>query len=190
MRQSASRERSTRARRSWVISVKPACACRGLGRGDAHEVYSLRLSTPDTHELVLRVRLGTVVVRTAIILAMLAGCSLSARIFGRDLTWWCAGAAVLILVWAVVDLLAPKRFRVVHGTGQLERPHGPPIALDSIVSVRVSALQPEVPGLKEVMVHQRDQQGVLVYVGPEAWAHEVAQFIEGEKQIHAQRTSV
>jgi hypothetical protein len=35
-----------------------------------------------------------------------------------------------------------------------------------------------------------DQPEMLVYVGPEAWAHQVAQFIERAKQIHAQETSV
>lgn len=92
--------------------------------------------------------------------------------------------------YGILGALAPKRFRVVPGTGHLERPHGPPIALDTIVSVRVSAPPLDMPGLKDVMVHQRDQPEMLVYVGPEAWAHQVAQFIERAKQIHAQETSV
>jgi hypothetical protein len=113
-------------------------------------MHSMRSSVPHTEELVLRARPGSVAVRTAVALVLLAG----AGVASERLVWWCVGLAMAVLAWAVHDLRARTRFRVDRGAGRLELPHGKAIALDSIHDISVSGPHQEAPGVCEVMVNQ------------------------------------
>jgi hypothetical protein len=125
-------------------------------------------------------------VRTVFALALLAGIG----VLSANITWWGVGLAVAFLAWGAHDLWSRTRFRVDHGTGRLELPHGDPIPLDSIHEVSVTDLGQNAAGMSQVSINLGQHRWIPVYVGAPDWAREVEQFIRRARQTRAQRTAV
>jgi hypothetical protein len=144
------------------------------------------MSTPGTDELVLRARLGDVVVRTVLVVA----CCAVMVAFDEEWLPWSIGLVVLALAAGIFELRSRTRFGLDRDSWSLELPDGTKMPLDSILEVSVSRPHVDTPNMSDVSVHLGAGRWVPLYCGSLAWAQQIEAFIARAKQARAQSVPV